>query len=68
MVELLEDEIWQRAKAICRDDGKIWDVAELESQRGAKNIVDDSSRTEYLNRARSQLEHEQANRTSPRLP
>jgi hypothetical protein len=68
MVELLEDEIAQRAKAICHDDGKIWDVTELQSQRDAKKIVDDASRTEYLNRARDQLSREQSNETSPCLP
>jgi hypothetical protein len=68
MVEPLEDEIVQRAKAICRDDGKIWDVDELQSQGDSKKMVDDASRTEYLNRAREQFVREQANETSPRLP
>jgi hypothetical protein len=66
MVQPLEDEILQRAKPICRDEGKNWDIG-THPIADDMNIVDDSSRTEYFNRAKQQLVREQANETSPQL-
>ena len=58
MPEPTESAILQRARSLCHQDGKSWDVEDLaERDRGA--VIDDSSRTEYLNRARENLVQEE---------
>jgi hypothetical protein len=58
MTEPSEDEILQKAKELCRDDGKTWDSAELPGDsEGRRNaIASDSDHSEYLNRAKALLE------------
>jgi hypothetical protein len=66
MAQPQEDEIVQRAKAICSDEGKIWNVNQRPCHGDAIKIVDDATRTEYLSRARDQLIREQAKPANPR--
>jgi hypothetical protein len=62
MAEPSEDEILQKAKELCRDDDKLWDLPDLQSEAGANRarLVSDSDRTEYLNRAKSLLTQKSA--------
>jgi hypothetical protein len=57
MPEPSESAILQRAKSLCRQDGKSWDVEDLSDGEGGA-VIDDSARTEYLNRARENLVQE----------
>ena len=58
MFKPTEDEVLRKARELCREDGKIWSVADigdpLRDSSGA--VVDESSRAEYLNRARETLQ------------
>jgi len=57
MIEPTEDQILQKAKELCREDGKVWDSANID--RGATGkvvtIASDSDHAEYLNRAKALL-------------
>ncbi len=56
-LEPSEDETLQKAKELCREDGKVWNLADFEggSATEAGAIATDSDHTEYLNRARALL-------------
>jgi hypothetical protein len=56
-VEPSEDETLQKAKELCREDGKVWNSADFEggSPTEVAAIATDSDHTEYLNRARALL-------------
>jgi hypothetical protein len=62
MPEPTEDEILQKAKELCRDDGKSWDRVEFEKSgsqgRSLAAVADDGNRAEYLNRAKEALRRE----------
>jgi hypothetical protein len=57
MAEPTEDQILQKAQQLCREDGKLWSAYDLEQPLADRtaSVVDESSRTEYLNRARQIL-------------
>jgi len=67
VAELTEDQILQKAKELCHNDGKAWDrddFADMASRKTAlSEIADDSDRTESLNIARIASKWE-----SPRSP
>jgi hypothetical protein len=48
-----EDESLDRAKALCEADGGVWHA-------GSESAIDESARTEYLNRAKRELIRERA--------
>jgi hypothetical protein len=56
MSELTEDEILQKAKDLCRKDGKAWSLDDLQNGVPGVTMVilvaDENDRIEYLNRAR----------------
>jgi len=62
MPELSKDEILEKAKGLCRRDGKAWNLDDLHNRVPGVSMVsliaDDSDRTHYLNRARASLESE----------
>jgi hypothetical protein len=59
MSELTEDETLQKAKDLCRNDGKAWRLGDLQNRVPGVTMVsliaDDNDRTEYSNRARAVL-------------
>jgi hypothetical protein len=57
MAEVTEDQVLQKAKELCREDGELWSSVDLEERpdAGCEPVADESSRTEYLNRARAIL-------------
>jgi hypothetical protein len=61
MVEPTEDQILQKAKELCRNDGKAWDRVDLEKSASQEvslaGVADDSGRTEYLNQATAALKN-----------
>lgn len=62
MAEPTEDQILQKAKELCHNDGKAWDQSDFENS--ASNVVtlagvaDDSAQTEYLHQAAVVLKSE----------
>jgi len=61
MTEPTEDQILQRAKALCSGDGYAWNEEEAPSDIEDGDVmptIDDSTRVEYLNRAKEQLMRE----------
>jgi hypothetical protein len=56
-VESSEDETLQKAKELCREDGKVWNSADFEGGSATEvgAIATDSDHAEYLNRARALL-------------
>jgi hypothetical protein len=54
MSEPSESAILQRAKLLCHQDGHSWDVEDFSDQERG-DVIEDSARTEYLNRARENL-------------
>jgi hypothetical protein len=58
MFKPTEDEILRKAKQLCHEDGKLWSPADLEDPVAERTdpVVDESSRAEYLNRARETLQ------------
>ena len=51
--------ILQRAKELCRDDGKLWSEEEFRSPLAVQTelapVIDDAGRAGYLDRAAEQL-------------
>ena len=60
--ELTEDPILQKAKDLCRSEGKAWSVDDLKSRVPGVSMVtvvaEDNDRTEYLNRGKALLANE----------
>ena len=53
-----EGEILRRAKMLCSEDGYVWGQEEAPGEPGDGDVmppIDDSTRTEYLNRAKEGL-------------
>jgi hypothetical protein len=62
MTEPSEDEILVKAKQLARADGRhwLWTTDEVDPEwDGRDHFVDESLRSEYLNRALELLRHEQ---------
>jgi hypothetical protein len=59
MSELTEDEIFQKAKDLCRKDGKTWSLDDLQNRVPGVTmltvVADDNDRTYYLTRAKAFL-------------
>jgi hypothetical protein len=55
MSELTEDEIFQKAKDLCRKDGKAWSLDDLQNRVPGVTmltvVADDNDRKYYLTRA-----------------
>lgn len=62
MAEPTEDQILQKAKELCHNDGTAWDQRDFESSASGVvplgGVAEISGRTEYLKRAKEALNRE----------
>jgi hypothetical protein len=65
MTEPTEDEVLAKAKQLAHDDGRLWDIEDIQDAPAARDrLADDSLRAEYLNRARDLLRQRRSERRS----
>jgi hypothetical protein len=59
--EPTEDQILLKAKELCHNDGKAWDITDFEEASEAvtlAGVADESAQTQYLHQAASALKRE----------